>query len=488
MYPNGVSHVTVHDDLEGTYVMLKWLSYMPKCKGAKLPIVEPLDPIDRDVVYTPAKVPYDPRWLLAGRESPNLPGFWEDGFFDRGSFMEVMQQWAQTVVCGRARLGGIPVGVVAVETRTVEIDIPADPANLDSEAKVLSQAGQVWFPDSAYKTAQAINDFNREELPLFVFANWRGFSGGMKDMYDQVLKFGAYIVDALHTYRQPVIVYIPPFGELRGGAWAVVDAAINPRQMEMYADPDSRGGVLEPEGTVEIRFRKKDLLKTMHRVDARCREILALLGTAEPEKKAALEAELRKRETQLLPMYHQVALSFADLHDMPARMQEKGVIQDVVPWSKSRNQLYWRLRRRLLQDAVKRDIQQVRPQIGDGEMESMLRRWFVESMGAVKQYLWENDLAVTNWLQDQLDPKMGRSLIIDNIQCLRRDAAISQIKNTLQVNPEVIMDSAVHIIQQLTPQQRSDLLATIRTLENDQALPAAPSSESPTTPPSDAAS
>lgn len=50
--------------------------------------------------------------------------------------MEIMQQWAQTVVCGRARLGGIPVGVVAVETRTVEIDVPADPANLDSEAKV----------------------------------------------------------------------------------------------------------------------------------------------------------------------------------------------------------------------------------------------------------------------------------------------------------------------------------------------------------------
>lgn len=45
---------------------------------------------------------------------------------------------------------------------------------------------QVWFPDSAYKTAQAILDFSREELPLIIFANWRGFSGGMKDMYDQV--------------------------------------------------------------------------------------------------------------------------------------------------------------------------------------------------------------------------------------------------------------------------------------------------------------
>ncbi|XP_040354637.1 acetyl-CoA carboxylase isoform X4 [Ixodes scapularis] len=466
MYQNGVSHVTVHDDLEGTYVMLKWLSYMPKCKGAPLPIVEPLDPIDRDVVYTPSKVPYDPRWLVAGRESPTLAGFWEDGFFDRGSFMEIMQQWAQTVVCGRARLGGIPVGVVAVETRTVEIDVPADPANLDSEAKVLSQAGQVWFPDSAYKTAQAINDFNREELPLFVFANWRGFSGGMKDMYDQVLKFGAYIVDALHNYRQPVLVYIPPFGELRGGAWAVVDAAINPRMMEMYADPDSRGGVLEPEGTVEIRFRKKDLVKVMHRVDGPCRDLLARLGTVEASEKAALEAQLRKRETQLLPMYHQVALSFADLHDMPARMQEKGVIQDEIPWAKSRTQLYWRLRRRLLQDRAKRDILQVRPQLSDGEMESMLRRWFVESLGAVNQYLWENDLAVTNWLEEQLSPKARRSLVVENIQCLRRDAAISHIKSLLQGNPEVIMDSAVHIVQHLSPQQRSDLMATIKTLES----------------------
>lgn len=46
--------------------------------------------------------------------------------------------------------------------------------------QIHQQAGQVWFPDSAYKTAQAIEDFNREKLPLMVFANWRGFSGGMK--------------------------------------------------------------------------------------------------------------------------------------------------------------------------------------------------------------------------------------------------------------------------------------------------------------------
>ena len=35
-----------------------------------------------------------------------------------------MGGWAKTVVCGRARLGGIPCGVIAVETRIVEVDIP----------------------------------------------------------------------------------------------------------------------------------------------------------------------------------------------------------------------------------------------------------------------------------------------------------------------------------------------------------------------------
>ena len=98
----------------------------------------------------------------------------------------------------------------------------------------------MWFPDSAFKTAQAIEDFGREGLPLFIFANWRGFSGGMKDMYDQVLKFGAYIVDALRKYKNPIIVYIPPFGELRGGSWAVLDPSINSSFMEMYADTDAR--------------------------------------------------------------------------------------------------------------------------------------------------------------------------------------------------------------------------------------------------------
>jgi Carboxyl transferase domain len=63
--------------------------------------------------------------------------------FDRNSFTEAQAGWARTVVTGRARLGGIPVGVIAVETQTVVRVVPADPGMLDSSEQTIPQAGQV---------------------------------------------------------------------------------------------------------------------------------------------------------------------------------------------------------------------------------------------------------------------------------------------------------------------------------------------------------
>ena len=45
----------------------------------------------------------------------------------------------------------------------------------------------------------------------------------------------------------------------------VIDSQINAGVVEMYADPHARGGVLEPEGVVEIKFRTPDLIAMMHR-------------------------------------------------------------------------------------------------------------------------------------------------------------------------------------------------------------------------------
>ena len=73
------------------------------------------------------------------RPDPADGSQWQSGFFDKGSFTEYLADWGKSVVVGRARLGGIPMGVIAVETRLVEQRIPADPANPASREAVLAQ-------------------------------------------------------------------------------------------------------------------------------------------------------------------------------------------------------------------------------------------------------------------------------------------------------------------------------------------------------------
>ena len=134
MFPNGVSHEIVENDQSGVASILKWLSFVPKRVGALPACRDCAEPVDRDVVYRPTPTPYDPRLMLSGRKD-------EPGFFDEGSFKEYLAGWGKSVVVGRGRLGGIPMGAIAVETRLVDKVIPADPADPNSREAILPQAG-----------------------------------------------------------------------------------------------------------------------------------------------------------------------------------------------------------------------------------------------------------------------------------------------------------------------------------------------------------
>ncbi|XP_065065553.1 acetyl-CoA carboxylase-like isoform X3 [Rhopilema esculentum] len=478
MYKNGVSHASVPDDSAGINTLISWLSYIPKNRHSPLPIMPSTDPVDREIDFIPPKGSYNPRHIITGRPSQDDSSTWQSGLFDDGSFTEIMAGWATTVVCGRARLGGIPIGVICPETRAMESHIPPDPADPSSETKVVIQAGQVWYPDSSYKTAQTINDFNREGLPLFIFANWRGFSGGMKDMYDQVLKYGSYIVDALRKYKQPVLIYIPKNGELRGGAWVVVDPTINPEHMELYADAECRGGVLEPAGTVEIKFKMKDLLKAMRRLDDTYASLCQKLASPELSiiEKRNLEQKVAEREVQLAPIYQQIAKRFADLHDTAGRMQEKNVVSDVLKWKNSRKFFYWRLRRLLSVERVKKKISEAVREASDAHINSMLERLFLEAYGSVKSYLWQDNEIVAKWIETDLE-KEEESAIRENIKWIKRDAILRKVKGLLRESPEIAMDAIVHIAQTFTPDKRNDLSRVLADLGSSE------SNEGDSTPP-----
>ncbi|KAH6585272.1 hypothetical protein BASA61_006947 [Batrachochytrium salamandrivorans] len=400
MHRNGVSHLVAENEMEGVGEILKWLEYVPKHRDAPLPVVAPSDPVDRPIDMAIPTGAYDPRTILCGHEDPDKG--WMSGFFDKESFTETLAGWAKGVVVGRARLGGIPIGVIAVETRTTEHIVWADPAVESSQEQTNMEAGQVWYPNSAFKTAQAIKDFNNgEQLPLMIFANWRGFSGGQGDMYKEILKFGAYIVDALRTYSQPVFVYL--VGELRGGAWVVVDSTINSDMMEMYASEDARGGVLEPEGAIEIKFRKPQLVASIQRLDEPFRALKKQHDAATTaEERATIQKSLDMREKMLLPIYQQAAVLFADLHDRPYRMLAKQVVRHIVPWRESRGFYYWRLMRRISEVSV---VKQIRQAMGPDEVS------FSEALAHLNSWFSESSRLLNNLMSEKVGGGMFRSVM-----------------------------------------------------------------------------
>ena len=407
MGTNGVSHHVVHDDLEGVTRVLEWISYIPARTGEQVPRILTSDDVSRKVAYKPADgEKLNPRFAIEGYASN---GQWISGMFDKGSWLESQSGWARTVVTGRARLGGVPCGVISVEVDTVMLDIPADPGMPDSSEKTIPQAGQVWFPDSALKTAHAMEEFDLEGLPLFVMANWRGFSGGQRDLFEGVLQAGSLIVENLRSYRHPVFMYIPPGCELRGGAWVVIDSQINQDHIESYADTTGKGGVLEPEGMVEIKFRAKELIKTMHRIDPEIQKLVAEHGED--------HSLVKERERKLLPIYTSIAQSFAAMHDTPVRMLAKNVIRGIIPWEDSRRFFALRLRRRLAEQALCRHVQSADELITLEEATSMIKNWFLTSPkkgsnDSIVNFitsnsltyeesseLWENDEKFMEWVE-----------------------------------------------------------------------------------------
>ena len=59
-------------------------------------------------------------------------------------------------------------------------------------------------------------------------------------------------------------------------------------------------------------------------------------------------------------------------------------LQGIIRWKQSRKFFYWRLRRLILQDEVKRRCRDVNPDLSSNQIDVMLRRWFVEDKGTVQ--------------------------------------------------------------------------------------------------------
>ncbi|EFP03855.1 hypothetical protein CRE_28772 [Caenorhabditis remanei] len=320
MANNGIAHSVVDSDVDGVRKLVKWLRYLP-VKQKMFPFFKCFETTPEDVKLEDVEVNKDEMQTDVRRVIDGFDG--RQGIFDAQSFDEICTSWAASIVTGRATLKGLPVGVIASQWKSYEKRQLADESVEKSEETIVARAGQVWYPESAFKTSQAISDFNRESLPLVMIASLRGFSGGRKDMSDQVLTFGAHIIDELSQYQQPVIVYIPAGGELRGGAWAVVDSNVNSGFVHVIADESCRGGILEPNAVVGIKIRDAQLGRIMERSGVRPDGV----------------------EDSVKSAFKKACVDFADMHDRWQRMEHVGAIRHVTSLQNTRD-VFWRLLRR----------------------------------------------------------------------------------------------------------------------------------------------
>lgn len=104
-------------------------------------------------------------------------------------------------------------------------------------------------------------------------------------------------------------------------------------------------------------------------------------GSLNPVEAKELETKMKKRVVDLLPTYRNVAIHIADTQDTPERMYAKGCISKIVPWRESRQFMYWRLRRLVVEDMFVKRILRAQDTIKPGQAKEMLRRWFVEDKG-----------------------------------------------------------------------------------------------------------
>jgi acetyl-CoA carboxylase/biotin carboxylase 1 len=200
---------------------------------------------------------------------------------DAGTFLETMHDYAKTVITGRARIGGQAYAVVYNNEAVTEKFIPCDPANLATEVSYLKQSPNILYPDTSYKIAKTIQTANMEGLPLLLICDWRGFSGGTRDMYANVLDFGSMIVTELTAYKQKIWVYIPPYGQLRGGSMVVFSKSINPEWITLCVSKHAKINVLEPNAAKELKYKQKDIEKyaVKHNITMETADKIALMYT-----------------------------------------------------------------------------------------------------------------------------------------------------------------------------------------------------------------
>ncbi|MCB1644358.1 MAG: hypothetical protein KDI36_02850 [Pseudomonadales bacterium] len=201
----------------------RFLSYLPSSVHELPPVTPCDDPTDRRDESLLSIIPKDPRKVYKMRKII-------EGVFDSGSFFEIGRKWGKSIICGLARLNGVPVAVFAEDPMVY---------------------GGAWTADASRKLVRHCDLASTFNLPLVHLVDCPGFLIGKQSEETATIRVGSTALAALGQATVPFcsVVVRKAFG--------VAGSANNKPGSQHFrmAWPSGDWGSLPIEGGIEVAYK-----------------------------------------------------------------------------------------------------------------------------------------------------------------------------------------------------------------------------------------
>jgi acetyl-CoA carboxylase carboxyltransferase component len=341
MGPNGQAQYWASGIEDAGRLLLRHYDHTYVVPGERFPRRrETTDPLDRDVRTAPHAPVSGTDLRAVGDIFSDVRNPDRKKPFDLRSLMRAvsvadaqpLERWArwrggETVVVWDAHVGGIPLCMLGLESRTLARRgyVPADGPS--------SWSSGTLFPQSARKAARAINAASGNR-PLVVLANLSGFDGSPDSMRNLQLEYGAEIGRAIVNFRGPIVFCV--ISRYHGGAFVVFSKALNPN-MTVLALEGSFASVIGGAPAAAVVFAGE--VEKRIAASPAVRDLDVRIGESTGSERSRLvvdQADLRAATRA--EKISEVAAEFDGIHDIH-RAVAVGSVDAVIPAARLRPEI-----------------------------------------------------------------------------------------------------------------------------------------------------
>jgi acetyl-CoA carboxylase carboxyltransferase component len=269
---SGVAHYAVDDDEACIAKIRDLIARLPRPSVAAPAERATTDAAIYDLLPADHRMSYDMHALLRL-------------IVDDGALDEFQEGLAAEVICADARVGGMPVAVIANQRGLVK-----------GRAGEQPRFGGIIYAESAEKMAYFIDRCDRQRIPILFVQDVSGFMVGGNAEHEGIIRAGARLVEAMATTRVPKIVLTLNHAS-GAGYYAMAAQGFDPDFI--FTWPTGRMGVMEGEAAIQA-------------VHGPAIDAAHAAGTPLPDDVAASVDEMRADYERQLDARYAAARGFVD--------------------------------------------------------------------------------------------------------------------------------------------------------------------------------